>query len=259
VAQTAAARYASAASTQAEALRAEIEVARLAAAVRSSAAEIRASEIMLNTNLGRPASAPIPELADGAREPEAAPSAEATRQTALARSPELQSGQAEIRRYRAEAAVMESMYIPMAMVRTGPAYTMMDGPGWMLELGLSVPLWRGKLKAGVSEAQAMVEMAQADVAAMRNLIEGEALAAREELLGAQVRYVSLRDEVLPRAQQAVEPAVAAYASGQLPLVSVIESAQALWSAQAELVAAELALGLASARLARALGTPGGEP
>jgi outer membrane protein TolC len=136
---------------------------------------------------------------------------------------------------------------------------MMDGPGWMLELGVSLPLWRGKLNASVSEAKAMVEMAQADVAGMRNLVEGEALAAREELLGAEVRYVALRDEVVPRAQQAVEPAIAAYASGQLPLVSVIESAQALWSAQAELVSAELALGLASARLARALGTPGGEP
>ena len=154
---------------------------------------------------------------------------------------------------------MESMYTPMAMLRTGPAYTMMDGHGWMLEVGLTVPLWRGKLRAGTSEAHAMLEMAEADLAAMRNMIQGEALAARESVLGAQVRYGALRDQVLPRAQQALDPAIAAYASGQLPLVSVIESAQALWSAQAELVNAEVELGLATARLSRALGALGAGP
>ena len=50
------------------------------------------------------------------------------------------------------------------------------------------------------------------------------------------------------------PAVAGYTSGRLPLVSVIEAIQALWLVQAELIAADTELGLAWARLGRAIGS-----
>ena len=131
---TAAARYGSGTGTQADALRAEIEVARLAAEVRASVEEIHSAEIMLNASLGRAAEASVPPL-------EATPSSglpltmEAARKTALARRPELQMGQAEISRAQAEVSIMQSMYTPMAMVKTGPAYTMYDGAGWMLMVG----------------------------------------------------------------------------------------------------------------------------
>lgn len=46
---------------------------------------------------------------------------------------------------------------------------------------------------------------------------------------------------------AIEPAVAGYAAGQLPLVSVIEAVQALWLVQAAVIAADTELGLAWAR------------
>jgi outer membrane protein TolC len=48
--------------------------------------------------------------------------------------------------------------------------------------------------------------------------------------------------------------VASYASGQLPLVSVIEAVQALWLVQSDLIAADTQLGLAWARLGRAMGS-----
>ena len=252
---TAAARYGSGVGTQVDALRAEIEVARLAAEVRASAQDIYGAEVMLNASLGRAAQAPVPPL-------EAAPSdalpiaSDTARATALARRPELQMGKAEVSRARAEVSVMESMYTPMAMVQTGPAYTMYDGAGWMLMVGVSVPIWRSKLRAGVDEAKAMVEMAQADLVAMRRMVEADALSARSRALSARERYLSLRDEVVPRARQVISPALAAYASGPLPLVSVIEAAQALWSAQAELLAAQAELGMSCARLRRALGELG---
>ena len=52
----------------------------------------------------------------------------------------------------------------------------------------------------------------------------------------------------------IEPAVAGYTSGQLPLVSVIEAVQALWRVQSDLIAADTELGLAWARLGRAVGS-----
>ena len=57
-----------------------------------------------------------------------------------------------------------------------------------------------------------------------------------------------------RARLAIDPAAAGYAAGQLPLVSVLEAVQALWLVQADLITADTELGLAWARLGRAIGS-----
>lgn len=246
------ARYSSGTGNQPEVLRAELEVARLEGAIRAIRAEAAAAEAMLNTSLGRPADALVPplEAPPVTTEPRAW---SAVRETTLRRRPELEMGRAEIGRARAEISEMHSMYWPMAVVRTGPAYTMTDGWGWMLTIGVSVPIQRGRLNAGVREAEAMADMARADLAAMTRMAEGEAATARSLVLAARARVLALRDDILPRARQAIDPSVSAYAAGTVPLVSVIDTAQALWSVQAELVSAELELGLAWVHLQRAQG------
>lgn len=83
-----------------------------------------------------------------------------------------------IRRHRRASAladqVLRDMFRPMATIRTGPAYTMAEGRGWMAMVGLSLPIWRGKLHAGVAEAQAMRAMSEAELRAMTRMIEGDA-------------------------------------------------------------------------------------
>ena len=245
------ARYSSNTGPQSDVLRAQTEAARLDAERRAVAAEVHAAEVMLNTSIARDPEAPVPELdASGAEAEPPAPTAVAS---AAARRPELRAGRAEIESAEAEVRVMRSMYAPMAMVRTGPAYTMEAGSGWMVMIGLSIPLWRGKLRAGVAEADAMVDMATADLDAMRRMVDGQARGAREAVVAARVRYLALRDEVVPRAQQAIAPTLAAYSAGQVPLVSVVEAAQALWTSERELAMARAQLGLAWARMRRAIG------
>lgn len=248
----ASARYASGTGNQSEVLRAEIEVARLEGAIRAIHVEVSAAEAMLNASLGRPSDGVVPplEMTLTTSEPRAWA---AVRQTTLQKRPELEVGRAEIVRSRAEISAMESMYWPMGMIRTGPAYTMTDRWGWMLTVGVSIPIQRGRLNAGVREAEAMADMARADLAAMTRMAEGEAATARSQVLAARQRVLALRDDVLPRARQAIGPSVSAYAAGTLPLVSVIDTAQALWSIEAELVSADFELGLAWARLMRAQG------
>jgi outer membrane protein TolC len=246
------ARYGSASGPQADVLRAEIEVARIDAGLKTIAAQIKASEAMLNASLGRATGVPIPELTFASARI-APPERAAAVSAALDGRPELSSGKSELTRAEAEIDVMKSMYFPMAMVRAGPAYTMSDGFGAMLMVGVSVPLWRDKLSAGVSEAEAMARMAKADLEAMRRMTEGQAASAREDVVAAHVQFVTLRDDVLPRARQAIEPSLSGYASGQLPLVSVLDAARTLWSTQAEVLGAEVSLGAAWARLGRATG------
>jgi len=246
------ARYATSAGMQADVLRAQLEVDRLGADQRALAAELRAAEAMLDASLARDPGAPVPEL-DAAVSDAEPPAAAAVASAAIARRPELRAGAADVARADAEIAVMQAMYTPMAMLRTGPSYTMADGAGWMVMVGVSIPLWRDKLRADVSEARAMAAMASADLDAMRTMIRGEAAATRERVMAARARYLALRDDIIPRARQAIGPTLAAYAANQTPLVSAIEAAQALWDAQRELAMARGGLGLAWARLRRATG------
>jgi cobalt-zinc-cadmium efflux system outer membrane protein len=254
----ASARYGAGPGNQAEVLRAEIEVARLEGAIRAIHAEIGAAEAMLNASLGRPPDAPVPAL-DASPSLAEPPAWSAVQELALRRRPELEAGRAEISRAEAEVSVMKTMYAPMGMVQTGPAYTMADGWGWMAMVGVSIPLWRDRLDAGVAEARAMTDMARADWRAMTRMVEGEAATARHRVLAARQRVLALRDDVLPRARQAIDPVLGAYGAGTVPLASVIDAAQALWSLEAERVMAEVELGLAWARFQRAQGAlEGGE-
>ena len=97
-------------------------------------------------------------------------------------------------------------------------------------------------------------MSEADLQAMTRMIEGDAAAAVGQLQASRDRQLSLRDNVLPRAKMAIEPVIAGYAAGRLPLVSVIEAVQALWSVQSALIAADAVAGLAWVRLGRAIGS-----
>ncbi len=246
------ARYAAGTAPQSDVLRAEVEVARLGAIARALVGEVRGAEAMLNTSLARDPELPVPELALPVLA-QPVPSWSALKSAVTAR-PELAAGRADIVRAEADIQVMRDMYRPMATIRTGPAYTMAEGRGWMARVGVSLPIWRGKLRAGVAEAQAMRAMAEADLRAMTRMIEGEAAAAVSQLQAARDRQAALTTDVLPRARMAIDPAVASYASGQLPLVSVIEAIQALWLVQSDLIAADTQLGLAWARLGRAIGS-----
>ncbi len=246
------ARYASGTAPQSDVLRAEVEVARAEALARALVGEVRAAEAMLNTTLGQDADLPVPPLAPLVL-PAPPPDWSAIK-TSFASRPELAAGRAEIARADADVQVMRDMFRPMATIRTGPSYTMAEGRGWMAMVGISLPIWRSKLRAGVAEAEAMRAMSEADLQAMSRMIEGEAAVAVNQLQAARDRQLALRDDVLPRARMVIEPAVAGYASGQLPLVSVIEAVQALWLVQSDLIAADTELGLAWARLGRAIGS-----
>lgn len=246
------ARYANGTTPQADVLRAELEVARLDASSRAIVAEVRAAEAMLNASLGYEPETVVPPLLLLALADTIPSWAQVKR--ALSSRPELVAGHAEIARADADVLVMRDMYRPMATVRTGLASTMAEGRGWMTMVGLSLPIWRTKLRSGVAEAEAMRAMSEADLQAMTRMIEGDAAAAGNQLQASRDRQLSLRDNVLPRAKMAIEPVVAGYAAGRLPLVSVIEAVQALWSVQSALIAADAVAGLAWIRLGRAIGS-----
>lgn len=236
----------------ADVVRAQVEIAKLEGERRAVDAEASAAATMLNASLGRPIDAELP-AADLAVPPGDPPGAAELAQLALDRRPELVAMLARVDRSAAAIDVMQSMYRPMAFVRGGYSQNMADGPGVMFMFGVSVPIWRDKLEAGVSEARSMKFMAEAEVVAARKMIEGQVAEARGQVVGARARLSASRERVLPLARQALALMLASYGAGQVALVSVLEATKLVRDARLEEVVAEARLAAAWARLGRAVG------
>ncbi len=237
---------------QADVLRLDNERARLDSDRRALASEIRGAEAMLDTALARSPDASIPQLAwtDETNDP---PALDALVREGLARRPELAAARAERTRALAEVDVMQSMYTPMALVRAGPAYSMLEGPGVMAMVGVSVPLWRERLGSGVTEAQSMATMASADIDAMQRMIAGSIAAARETVLAERSRLLILQTDILPRSRLVIESAIAGFGAGQGPMVAVLDATRDLRDVRMQELMDRVRLGTAWAKLRRETG------
>lgn len=233
-------------------VRARLDVARLSGERTAVDAELVAARGMLNAALGRSSAGVVPQTALSI--PTAPPPAVAALVTlAINKRPELAVMKHKLEKANADISIMSAMYKPMAFVRTGPSYTMADGPGAMLMIGFTVPLWREKLSAGVSEAKQMSTMVDAETAAMRTMIEGDVAGARGAVIAARIRFDTARDKLVPIARQAVSLQLASYATGQSALVSVLEALAMLRMIRMEEVVAEIRVAAAWVRLGRAVG------
>lgn len=232
--------------------RSQIEVARFDAEVKATQADLRAASAMLETALGQPVSgdAVLCELTTPTRAP---PTLSELVGAASEARPELRAARTRISRASAGVDAMRSMYWPMAFLRFGGARTMQDGPGVMLMAGVSLPIWRDRLRAGVDEASAMQAMAEHEVRAMSRMIEGEVASSRETLAAAHVRWSTARERLVPLARRALSLMVASYAGGQVPLVSVLDALRSLREARMQEISAEVRLNLAWLKLGRATG------
>ncbi len=246
------ARLAGGEGSAAEVIRAEADVARLEGQRKQLDAEAVGANAMLNAALARPTAGALPPLEMTLPIAEPPPVAKLVA-LALERRPELATMKSYAVAANEKVSVMDAMYTPMAFARAGIAYRMDTGYGGMLLFGISIPLWREKLAAGVDEAKSMVAMADADVAAMAKMIEGDVAVARARVMAARVRVATSHDKVVPLSKKAVELTVINYASGESSLVAVLDATRMLREARMEEIAAELATARAWAALGRAIG------
>jgi cobalt-zinc-cadmium efflux system outer membrane protein len=236
----------------AEVVRARLDVVRLEGEKKAVEAELVGARSMLNATLARPLDAAIPKtaLAVPTADP---PGNDKLVAIALDKRPELLAMRYRAEKATADIGVMSSMYSPMAFVRTGPSYTMTDGPGVMLMIGVSVPIWREKLSAGVAEAKGMALMVDNETAAMKKMIEGEVASARSSVIAAKIRFELNRDKIVPIAKQSITLTLQTYAGGHAPLVAVLDALQMQRMARMEEVVSEVRLAIAWTRLGRAVG------
>jgi cobalt-zinc-cadmium efflux system outer membrane protein len=236
---------------EADVMRLDNERARLVADRDALAAEVRAAEAMLDTSLARSPDERVPALAWG-EDPGEPPHLDELARQAFAQRPELEEARAERARAGAEIDAMESMYTPMALVRAGPAYQTPEA-GFTLMVGVTLPIFRERLGAGVVEARAMSAMANADEDAMQRMILGAIASAREAVIAARTRWLALDSEIVPRAHLVVESTVGAFATGQAAMIVVLGAARDLRDVRVDAIMARARLGQAEAKLQREVG------
>lgn len=119
--------------------------------------------------------------------------------------------------------------------------------------GLSLPVWLWKTRARQREAEAGRRRAEAEWVATRNRILDEVAQAESRLRAALARARILRELALPTAERSVGVTEAAYVSGTLDLLPVIDARRQLLAQQLELVRVEGEAIAAEAGLVRATG------
>ncbi|MEZ4332233.1 MAG: TolC family protein [Myxococcota bacterium] len=94
---------------------------------------------------------------------------------------------------------------------------------WSLPIGLSLPIWWQRIRAGVLETNARTLSSIEQLEATRNAI---AFGLQDTLVRIDTQYrqaVLFRDLIVPRSLQAVEVSTAAYRSGEIGFTALIEN------------------------------------
>ena len=172
---------------------------------------------------------------------------------ALAGRPELQLAQARMERAQAEQAYMKKEGLPD--YKLGFEYRSLPADDQaMFMVGIELPIWRSKVRAGVRGAGYMVQSERAAREAVERQVTQEVQDAWVQVQAAQRILALTRAELIPQAQGRLSASEAAYRSGDKgDFMDLLESERFLLNVRVAAVVAEAELGMQWSRYARAMG------
>jgi outer membrane protein TolC len=180
--------------------------------------------------------------------------------TALARNPDLKAMEAEVRRADASLRVAYKERVPDFTV--GGEVDVKAAPVvWNPQLSMTLPIWRDKIAAEIAEAQANKRAAEARLSSQQISLAVDFAEKTYLYREANRNLRLLQERLLPRAQQSLEVARAAYLSGQLDFLNVIDAERTLLEFQLERVDAQTQRELSLAELSLVIAglPPAGAP
>lgn len=167
--------------------------------------------------------------------------------TALARNPRLKAMEAEVR--RADASLRLAFKARVPDFSLGLEADLKASPVFVRpQIGMTLPIWRDKIAAQIAGAQAGQQAAEARRSAEQITLAVEFAEKSFMFREASRNLELLTERLLPKARQSLEVARAAYLSGQLDFLNLIDAERTLLGFQLSEVEARTQRELALAEL-----------
>lgn len=225
----ASARYKSGSTGQEEVLRAEVELYSLGVDILTFQEQETSAKTRLNYLMSRDGDAPlpVPSVLD-------LQSRELELQSLIKKAETTNPQLLKIR----EKVVRDIAGMKLARLgrypdlRLGFSYTVIgsglspvaDGKDtWGTPLGLNLPVWWQRVQAHIYEANARALSALEEYQEIRNMLLFELRDAILKVDSEYQRAQLFRDEIIPRAEQAVQVATANYQSGDMPFTTLVDT------------------------------------
>ena len=123
----------------------------------------------------------------------------------------------------------------------------------MFTIGIDLPIWQTKYRAGVREANKMIESTQAALEAAETQTSYDLQDASFKLLTARRSLDLYKSALVPQAEARFDASEAGYRTGKVDFLDLLESERFLLNARVMAVMAEGNVGMQLARLERAVG------
>lgn len=255
--EVATARYAAGVAPQQAPLAAEVETAHVEHRQVVLTADRETVVARLNALLHRPATAAL--LPPAAMEDPALPEPPTVDpddliQMALGARPELGGARSTVAARKTGVELARLAGRPD--LRPGTSYNTMWGTEahrWMVGLGLSLPVWRDRVRAGVAAAEAELRAADQRILAVEDRIGSEVKAAVDRFAESRHVVALFTNRLLPAARDQIAAARSNFETGQVDFLSVIDAERNLRDVELGLAAAHAQHQQRLARLQRAVG------
>lgn len=259
--EVATARYAAGVAPQQAPLAAEVETAHVEQRQVVLTADRETVVARLNVLLHRPATAELPPPAamenPALPEPPTADPDELIRM-AHGERPELAAARSTVA--ARETGMELARLAGRPDFRPGTAYNTLwgtDAHRWTVSLGVSLPVWRDRVRAGVAAAEAELRSADQRVLALEDRIGGEVKAAVDRVEESRHVVALFTNRLLPAARDQIAAARSNFETGQVDFLSVIDAERRLRDIELGLAQSQARLQQRLAELQRAVGlTPG---
>lgn len=223
-------KYQAGKASQQDVLKAQLELTRLQDRLLGLLQSRRSAASQLNALLNRPPETEVPPLEFGGGLP-AEDGREGFRAAALANRPEIAQFEYMVSRDRRRLDLAEKNYYPDFQVMVeyvdigvGTTPDPRDGrDAWMASVGMNIPLWRKKLRAGKAEAQTRLRASEKSLAALQRKTEALVHELHDEMATAEEQLALYADVLLPQAEQTLKASEAGYLAGKVDFLTLLES------------------------------------
>jgi len=233
-------------------LRAQIEQEKLKTETENLEDSRRVLLAQYKAALGLHAAQPDPPVPAQAEFTETKMSDEEFFAAALKQNPRLQAMAAEIKVADAFIRVAQKEKIPD--FTAGGEVDVKASPFiWNPQFSMTLPIWRDKLAAELAAAQAGKRAAEARLSAEQISLAVDFAEQAYLIREANRELTLLRERLLPRARQSLEVSRAAYRSGKVDFLNVIEAERSLLDFELDEIAAQIQREIAWAGLTLLVG------